>query len=437
MQNIICYDGNGDHLEYLTQWDHDIMLVVDGAKTDPLPTFMYSNRSSKEALSVTPTVVDGRLYALIPNSLLQRCLPINVLLTYSYNSGATKTEYRFAVPVFPAARPNDYVYTQDEVRTWEDLNKRISAIENGGSAPGSAAVMQCITLVAENHNYGIKFYPEGTEEAPVVAVCGERDGEPVIIRNLQTPELEHDAVRKDYVDGLIETLRTVRAEDVVMPDGNRLSEFQSGVSKEYLQEKLDEFRADLEYEPITVTGISVKPNVAMIGATIENPMVSWTLSRDAVEQTVNGVAVEPAVRSHVVEGSYSATAPGGSQSIPVTVTDERGAVATKAAKMTWHNAVYYTSNWPGGTPTDAQLHAMSQKLQSGRGVTINAQAGAEEYVLYACPKRMGTPEFWANGFQGGFRCVGVWAHYNAQGYREDYATWISNSAGLNVTITVK
>lgn len=230
----------------------------------------------------------------------------------------------------------------------------------------------------------------------------------------------------------------VKAKDVVMPDGTRLSDFKGGVSAEYLQEKLDEFRADLEYEPIEITTISVSPNVAMIGGTIDNPKVSWTLSREAVEQTVDGVAVEAAVRSHVVEGSYSAKAPGGSQSIPVTVTDERGAVATKAAKMTWHNAVYYTSNWPGGTPTDAQLHAMSQKLQSGRGVTINAQAGAEEYVLYACPKRMGTPEFWANGFQGGFQWLGNTNHINAAGYREEYSVYISNAAGLSgVTITVK
>ena len=211
----------------------------------------------------------------------------------------------------------------------------------------------------------------------------------------------------------------------------------AGVSEQYVADAIKKLREDMEYEPIEITTISVSPNVAMIGGTIDNPKVSWTLSREAVEQTVDGVAVEAAVRSHVVEGSYSAKAPGGSQSIPVMVTDERGAVATKAATMTWHNAVYYTSNWPGGIPTDAQLHAMSQKLQSGRGVTINAQAGAEEYVLYACPKRMGTPEFWANGFQGGFQWLGNANHINAAGYREEYSIYISKAAGLTATIAVK
>lgn len=213
----------------------------------------------------------------------------------------------------------------------------------------------------------------------------------------------------------------------------------TGITEDYLQEQLAALKADILYEPITITSISVKPSMAQIGAAIENPMVSWAVSKTPAEQTVNGISVDAAARSKQVEGSYSAKAPGGTQNVTVQVVDERGAVAARSATMTWHNAVYYTSHWSGeGLPGDAQLHAMPQKLQAGRGLTINAEAGAGEYVLYACPARMGTPEFWCNGFQGGFRWLGTVAHINAEGYREDYSVYVSNAAGLNgVAIAVK
>lgn len=40
----------------------------------------------------------------------------------------------------------------------------------------------------------------------------------------------------------------VKAKDVVMPDGTRLSDFKGGVSAEYLQEQLDALRKELETE---------------------------------------------------------------------------------------------------------------------------------------------------------------------------------------------
>ena len=213
----------------------------------------------------------------------------------------------------------------------------------------------------------------------------------------------------------------------------------TGITEDHLQEQLAALKADILYEPIAITSISVTPSMAQIGAAIEDPTVSWAVSKTPAEQTVNGISVDAAARSKQVEGGYSAKAPGETQSVTVQVVDERGAVATRSATMTWHNAVYYTSHWSGeGLPGDAELIAMSQKLRTGRGLTINAEAGAGEYVLYACPARMGTPEFWANGFQGGIRWLGTVAHINAAGYREDYSVYVSNAAGLNgVAITVK
>lgn len=205
------------------------------------------------------------------------------------------------------------------------------------------------------------------------------------------------------------------------------------VDERYVQEQLAELKADLEYEPIAITEISMEPSVAQMGAVIENPTVTWTVSREPVEQSVGGVNVDPTVRAYVMERSFSRNTP-----VTLLAVDERGAVATKTTGISFYNTVYYTDHWTGQVPpTDAQLLEMTSRLQAGRDVVIEAKAGDDEYVLYACPHRMGTPEFWANGFQGGFNWRGVSAHVNACGYREEYDIWVSSAAGLNLTITVK
>lgn len=228
----------------------------------------------------------------------------------------------------------------------------------------------------------------------------------------------------------------VKAEDVQMPDGGRLSEWEGGISEERLQEALAQLRYDMEYEDIKITGISISPAVAQLGAVLESATVSWTVSREPAEQTVNGEDVGTEVRSHTLTEKHPVT---NSWSGTVRVTGEKGEMAQASASVQYYNAVYYSSHWDGALiPTDSQLKAMDQKLQSGRGLTINAEAGDGEYVLYACPARMGNPEFWCNGFQGGFEWIAKVAHFNAQQYREDYNVYVSNAAGLSgVTITVK
>ena len=213
-----------------------------------------------------------------------------------------------------------------------------------------------------------------------------------------------------------------KAKDIALEDGTRL------------EDAVEQLRADILYEPITITSISIQPSVAQLGDVIENPTLVWAVSREPVEQTVDGVSVDPSVREYEVEGAF-----GGTRSVAVRVVDERGAAASKSATMNFYNSVYSTSHWPGREmPSDEELRAMSGRLQSGMGLTIYTAAGAGEYVLYACPSRMGTPEFWANGFQGGFEKLGTFLHTNAAGYAENYDVWLSNAAGLSgVTITVK
>lgn len=65
----------------------------------------------------------------MPNILLQQDWRINV---YGYDKNYTK--YSVIFDVNRRARPEDYVYTENQIKTWDALEERIEAIEETGAA---------------------------------------------------------------------------------------------------------------------------------------------------------------------------------------------------------------------------------------------------------------------------------------------------------------
>ena len=64
----------------------------------------------------------------MPNVLLQTNWPIRV---YAYRKDHTEVSETFKV--IEKDKPEDYVYTPDEVKTWEELNDRVTALEQSES----------------------------------------------------------------------------------------------------------------------------------------------------------------------------------------------------------------------------------------------------------------------------------------------------------------
>ena len=110
-----------DGRQALWQWDLDRHLVVE----DPnICEVHFCNRTSDCSLVVE--VKDG--LAAIPNIILQEARPIRV---YAYvDDKYTLTEEQFAVK--SRTRPADYVYTETEVKSYQLLDERITALENTG-----------------------------------------------------------------------------------------------------------------------------------------------------------------------------------------------------------------------------------------------------------------------------------------------------------------
>lgn len=107
-----------DGREHLYQWDLDRYIIVED---NTICEVHFCNRTSDCSLVVE--VKDG--LAPIPNILLQEARPIRA---YAYcDDKYTLTEQQFTVK--SRTRPDDYVYTETEVKSYEALEKRVTHLE--------------------------------------------------------------------------------------------------------------------------------------------------------------------------------------------------------------------------------------------------------------------------------------------------------------------
>lgn len=112
-----------DGREYFYQWDTNRQIAVD----DPTITEVhFCNRVDNCSLVVE--VVDG--VANVPNVILQYGFKLKV---FGYDGEATMHEQEFEVKA--RTKPSDYVYTETEIKRFDDLNKRIDEIEAEGISP--------------------------------------------------------------------------------------------------------------------------------------------------------------------------------------------------------------------------------------------------------------------------------------------------------------
>lgn len=109
-----------DGRNYLWQWDMDRQVRVSDTT---ITEVHFCNRTGDCSLVVE--VKDG--LANIPNILLQDNRPIRV---YAYCDCYTKEDTTFEVK--PRTKPSDYVYTETEIKRYEDFDARLTYLEQNG-----------------------------------------------------------------------------------------------------------------------------------------------------------------------------------------------------------------------------------------------------------------------------------------------------------------
>ena len=114
------YDGRSQFY----QWDLDRKLIVED---DSINQVHFCNRTDDCSLVREVYNQKGLRLVDVPNVLLQDNWRINV---YGYDKNYTKHAERF--DVIGRSRPDDYVYTDEEIRHWTALEERIDQIEENG-----------------------------------------------------------------------------------------------------------------------------------------------------------------------------------------------------------------------------------------------------------------------------------------------------------------
>lgn len=144
------YDGR----EAFFQWDLDRKLIVDD---DNIKEVHFCNRTAECALPVA-TYKEGELTVVnVPNLILQESFRINV---YAYDGEYTKHMARFEV--IPRSKPDTYVYTETEIKTWDELYKLVKQIEENGVS--DATIEAAVQKYLEENDINVDLTGYATEE---------------------------------------------------------------------------------------------------------------------------------------------------------------------------------------------------------------------------------------------------------------------------------
>lgn len=95
----------------------------------------YATVMIREALVALPKIVDGTYVADIPNILLQSANTIHIyVVTHTANGERTIDDTTLGVT--RRKKPSDYVYTETEVMSYQDLERRVTELEQSGGGGG-------------------------------------------------------------------------------------------------------------------------------------------------------------------------------------------------------------------------------------------------------------------------------------------------------------
>lgn len=119
----------------------------------------FSNAEIKPNALVKEAYEDGEgVYADVPDVLLQTAGTMSAYI-YIEDGDEGHTEYKKLFIVRDREKPDDYVYTEDDVKTWEMLEERVKALEeSGGGAAGG--LIRPLSTIGEIVGVTVEHVPD-------------------------------------------------------------------------------------------------------------------------------------------------------------------------------------------------------------------------------------------------------------------------------------
>ena len=112
------------------QWDLNQKLIVNSPICSEVH---FSNILSNEALVCRAYKLDGMIVVDVPNILLTEALDIKAYIVAEDEQGC-RTCNTGTFEVVKRDKPADYVYTETEVKSFDDLEQRVKYIEDNGAS---------------------------------------------------------------------------------------------------------------------------------------------------------------------------------------------------------------------------------------------------------------------------------------------------------------
>lgn len=121
---------------YFWQWDSGRQLIVG---EDTCGEVHFCNGTTETALVCEVFQQDGQRLVNVPNIFLQTDRPITAYL-YLHGADGCLTRHQQDFRVLPRIRPDDYAYTETEVKHWYALEQYINSLEQRIKALETGAV---------------------------------------------------------------------------------------------------------------------------------------------------------------------------------------------------------------------------------------------------------------------------------------------------------
>lgn len=115
----------------LWQWDSNRFVEIVPKSDCTITAVHFSLRGHKNAAVVDYRIDNGHYYADIPNVLLQSFGNV-VVYVFTQDDKGSRTTESATFNIMARQKPDDYVYTETEVRDWNSLVYRIDQIEKNG-----------------------------------------------------------------------------------------------------------------------------------------------------------------------------------------------------------------------------------------------------------------------------------------------------------------
>ena len=148
----------------LVQWDSGQKLAIE-LPTIPskLEIHFAQHKLSKTALVVDATIENGVIIAPIPNILLQASTGV-----YAWICRIDESDYKtiksIYMPVEARPKPSDYVYTETEIKRWEDLAKTLESWEEDATNRVVEAAMTTVNDTFTKEVESVRLANSQTQE---------------------------------------------------------------------------------------------------------------------------------------------------------------------------------------------------------------------------------------------------------------------------------